>query len=83
MCLGVRLGAGRTDLLLVWPLVGGSDGIGGGPDRGGTAGDHRVHRDGREVFRNALDSAGLATDRYAGDDEVEYDPVGEDAYGRS
>ena len=39
--------------------------------------------DGREVFRNALDSAGLATDRYPGDDEVEYDPVGEDAYGSS
>ena len=39
--------------------------------------------DGRKVFRNALDSAGLATDRYAGDDEVEYDPVGEDAYGSS
>ena len=36
--------------------------------------------DGREVFRNALDSAGLATDRYAEDDEVEYDPIGEGAY---
>lgn len=36
--------------------------------------------DGREAFRNALDSAGLATDRYAEDDEVEYDPIGEEAY---
>ena len=36
--------------------------------------------DGREAFRNALDSAGLATDRYAADDEVEYDPIGEGAY---
>ena len=36
--------------------------------------------DGREAFRNALDSAGLATDRYAEDDEVEYDPIGEGAY---
>ena len=36
--------------------------------------------DGREVFRKALDSAGLATYRYAEDDEVEYDPIGEGAY---
>lgn len=42
---------------------------------------HKPATDGREVFRKALDSAGLATDRYVGDDEVEYDPVGEDAYG--
>ena len=36
--------------------------------------------DGREAFRNALDSAGLATDRYVEDDDVEYDPIGEGAY---
>ena len=30
--------------------------------------------DGRSVFRKALDSAGLVTDSYAEDDEVEYDP---------
>ena len=38
--------------------------------------------DGRGVFRNALDSAGLAANRYAADDEVEYDPIGEGAYDR-
>ena len=37
--------------------------------------------DGRSVFRNALDSAGVATEQHAEDDEVEYDPVGEGAYG--
>ena len=36
--------------------------------------------DGRGVLRNALDSAGLATDRYVEDDDVEYDPIGEGAY---
>ena len=35
--------------------------------------------DGRQVFRDALDSAGLA-DQF-GDDEVEYDPLGDSAYG--
>ena len=33
----------------------------------------------RHVFRNELDSAGLA-EQYD-DDEVEYDPIGESAYG--
>ena len=37
--------------------------------------------DGRAVFRNALDSAGVTTGNYDGDDEVEYDPVGASAYG--
>ena len=37
--------------------------------------------DGREVFRGALDSAGLSSEPYGSDDEVEYDPVGEGAYG--
>ena len=37
--------------------------------------------DGREVFRGALDSAGLTSEPYGSDDEVEYDPVGEGAYG--
>ena len=37
--------------------------------------------DGREVFRSALDSAGLTSDPYGSDDEFEYDPVGEGAYG--
>lgn len=36
--------------------------------------------DGREVFRGALDSAGLTADRDDGDAEVEYDPIGEGAY---
>ena len=35
--------------------------------------------DGRLVFRNALDSAGLTTGKYDSDDEVEYDPVGDSA----
>ena len=35
--------------------------------------------DGRQVFRDALGSAGLA-EQY-GDDEVEYDPIGDGAYG--
>ena len=35
--------------------------------------------DGRKVFRDALDSAGLA-EQYA-DDEVEYDPLGHSAFG--
>jgi len=34
--------------------------------------------DGRQVFRDALDSAGLAEEY---DDEVEYDPLGDSAYG--
>ena len=37
--------------------------------------------DGRLVFRNALDSAGLTTGKYGSDDEVEYDPIGDSAYG--
>ena len=36
--------------------------------------------DGRTVFLKALDSAGLATDDYGDDDDVEYDPIGEGAY---
>lgn len=36
--------------------------------------------DGREVFRGALDSAGLTADRDDADAEVEYDPIGEGAY---
>lgn len=36
--------------------------------------------DGRLVFRNALDSAGLTTSKYDSDDEVEFDPVGDSAY---
>ena len=35
--------------------------------------------DGRQVFRDALDSAGLA--EQDSDDEVEYDPIGDSAYG--
>ncbi len=35
--------------------------------------------DGRQVFRDALDSAGLA--EQDGDDEVEFNPVGDSAYG--
>ena len=35
--------------------------------------------DARQVFRDALDSAGLA-EQYA-DDEVEYDPLGDSAFG--
>ena len=35
--------------------------------------------DGRQVFRDALDSAGLAEQH--GDDEVEYDPLGDGAFG--
>ena len=37
--------------------------------------------DGRSVFRNALDSAGLASDQYGIDEDVEYDPIGDSAYG--
>jgi len=33
--------------------------------------------DGRQVFRDALDSAGLTGDSYESDDDVEYDAVGE------
>ena len=36
--------------------------------------------DGRLVFRNALDSAGLTTDQYGSDEDVEYDPIGDGAY---
>ena len=36
--------------------------------------------DGRSVFRNALDSAGLASDQYGSDEDVEYDPIGDSAY---
>ena len=32
--------------------------------------------DGRQVFRDALDSAGLTGDRYESDDDVEYDAIG-------
>ncbi len=35
--------------------------------------------DGRQVFDNALDSAGLTTEQ--DDDEAEYDPIGDRAYG--
>ena len=35
--------------------------------------------DGRQVFRDALDSAGLA--EQDGDDELEFNPVGDSAYG--
>ena len=35
--------------------------------------------DGRQVFDNALDSAGLTTEQ--DDDEAEYDPIGDKAYG--
>ena len=33
--------------------------------------------DGRQVFRNALDSAGLTGEQYDSDDDVEYDAIGE------
>ena len=42
---------------------------------------HKPEVDGRLVFRNALGSAGLTMDPYSRDEEVEYDPVGDSAYG--